>query len=404
MRQRQGEAELVEQSETEHEEPAARRRSRARIAGRALLALSSAAVLALTAGGWFLVDRLDDVSSSKVLDQLDEQDAPQAPPDDDGATDVLLVGSDSRTDAQGDPLPLRVLKQLRTEATNGLNTDTLVLMRIPHDAEPPTAVSIPRDTYAETPGGEHRKINSVYGLTKKDTEDALLAEGVADDRAEQDAKAAGQRALVQTVQRLTGVRVDHYAELNLLGFFELTEAVGGVEVCLDSATSDKDSGAEFTAGRQTISGADALSFVRQRHGLPRGDLDRIVRQQVFMAALANKVLSTGTLTDPARINELTAATRRAVELDEDWDALGFVQQMQRVATGAVNFVTLPVADDNARGEQGRSIVRVDPPTARRFMAGLAESAPRLAPAPALRLDGTARDAPITSGDEVPCVN
>lgn len=391
---------MVEESETEHDAPVEPRRSRALIAGRALVALSSAAVLAMTAGGWFVVDRLDSVSSAEVLDQH----AAQAPQDDDGATDVLLVGSDSRTDAQGDPLPLRVLKRLRTEATNGLNTDTLVLMRIPHSSEPPTAVSIPRDTYAEAPTGEHQKINSVYGLTKKSTKDALLAEDVSNGRAEQDAKAAGQRALVQTVQRLTGVRVDHYAELNLLGFFELTEAVGGVEVCLNSAVSDKDSGADFAAGRQTISGADALSFVRQRHGLPRGDLDRIVRQQVFMAALANKVLSTGTLTDPARINELTSATRRAVELDEDWDALGFVQQMQQVATGSVNFVTLPVADDDARGERGRSVVRVDPPTAQRFMTGLTENAPRLAPGPVLRLDGTAQEPPITSGDEVPCVN
>ncbi|MFC7341463.1 LCP family protein [Saccharopolyspora griseoalba] len=391
---------MPEESETAHDEPVAPRRSRARIAGRALLALCSTAVLALTAVGWFVVDRLGEVSSAKVIDQH----VARAPSDDDGATDVLLVGSDSRTDAQGNPLPLRVLKQLRTEATNGLNTDSLVLIRIPHGSAQPTAVSIPRDTYAQVPSGGSEKINAVYGLTKKATENSLRDRGVGADEVEQRAKATGQRALVQTVQGLTGVRVDHYAELNLLGFFELTEAVGGVEVCLNSAVSDKDSGADFAAGRQTVSGADALSFVRQRHGLPRGDLDRIVRQQVFMAGLANKVLSTGTLTDPAKVDDLTAAARRTVELDEDWDPLGFVQQMQQVATGAVNFVTLPVADDNARNERGRSIVVVEPRSAQRFVAGLAETAPRLAPDPVLRLDGTAEEPPITSGEEVPCVN
>jgi LCP family protein required for cell wall assembly len=390
---------LSEESETTHE-PVGQRQSRARIAGRTLLALCSTTVLALTAAGWFVVDRLGEVSSAKVIDQH----VARAPSDDDGATDVLLVGSDSRTDAQGNPLPLRVLKQLRTEATNGLNTDSLVLIRIPHGSARPTAVSIPRDTYADVASGDREKINAVYGLTKKATEESLRDRGVAEEQAEQRAKATGQRALVQTVQRLTGVRVDHYAELNLLGFFELTEAVGGVEVCLNSAVSDKDSGADFAAGRQTVSGADALSFVRQRHGLPRGDLDRIVRQQVFMAGLANKVLSTGTLTNPSKVNDLTAAARRTVELDEDWDPLGFVQQMQQVATGAVNFVTLPVADDNARNERGQSIVVVEPKAAQRFVAGLTTTAPRLAPDPVLRLDGTAEEPPISSGDEVPCVN
>ena len=370
---------MSEESETAYDEPVVAQRSRARIAGRTLLAICSTTVLAMTA-------------TTPVWGKLSD------------LFDILLVGTDSRTDAQGNPLPLRVLKQLRTEATNGLNTDSLVLIRIPHGGAPPTAVSIPRDTYAELPSGAREKINAVYGLTKKATEDSLRAEGASGHQAEQDAKVAGQRALVQTAQRLTGVRVDHYAELNLLGFFELTEAVGGVEVCLNSAVSDKDSGAEFAAGTQNISGGDALSFVRQRHGLPRGDLDRIVRQQVFMAGLANKVLSTGTLTDPAKISDLTAATRRTVELDEDWDPLGFVQQMQQVATGAVNFVTLPVADDSARSERGQSIVRVDPGAAQRFMAGLVSTAPRLAPDPVLRLDGTAEEPPITSGDEVPCVN
>ena len=379
--------------------PVARRRSAARMAGRGVVALASVVVLGLSAAGWFVADRLSDVSSAKVLSEV-----PHAPPQDDGATDVLLVGSDSRTDAQGNPLPLRVLKQLRTEATGGLNTDSLVLIRIPHSGAAPTAVSIPRDTYTETPSGRPDKINSVYGLTKKAAADELEGENLAPIEVEHRAKVAGQRALVQTVQTLSGMRIDHYAEINLLGFFELTDAVGGVEVCLNNATSDKDSGADFSAGRHTITGGDALSFVRQRHGLPRGDLDRIVRQQVFMAALANKVLSTGTLTDPAVVNDLVAATQRTVELDEAWDALGFVQQMQQIAAGRVNFVTMPVLSAGARDERGQSIVSIDPPGVQRFFAGLSANPPGLAPKPVLRLDGTAKRQPITSDGDVPCVN
>ncbi|MBB5155135.1 LCP family protein [Saccharopolyspora phatthalungensis] len=375
-----------------------------RIAGRSVLALVSAAVLALTAIGWIVVDRLSDVSSAKVL-----ADVPQAPSSDDGATDVLLVGSDSRTDAQGNPLPETVLKQLRTEAAGGLNTDSLVVIRIPNNTAQPTAVSIPRDTYTDVPGGRPEKINAVYGLTKGATAERLRAGGMPEPEVEHAARLAGQRALVQTVQNLTGVRIDHYAEINLLGFFELTEAVGGVDVCLQRATSDKDSGAEFAAGRHTISGGDALAFVRQRHGLPRGDLDRIVRQQSFMAGLASKVLSTGTLTDPAMIKDLVAATRRAVVLDDKWDALGFVQQMQELAAGRVTFLTLPVTDTGTRDDRGQFIINVEPRVAQDFFAKLtvapAPEAPRLVSAPRLRLDGTAhREQPITSDGGIPCVN
>ncbi|KAA5825353.1 LCP family protein [Saccharopolyspora hirsuta] len=388
------------EQETEAAEPTAQRRTGFRIAGRSAVALISAVVLGITAIGWVVVDQLSDVSSAKVL-----ADGPPTPNDDDGATDVLLVGSDSRTDAQGDPLPDSVLKQLRTEAIGGLNTDSLVVIRVPHNNAPTTAVSIPRDTFAEVPGSRPEKINAVYGLTKNTTAQQLRAEGRPELEVERESQLAGQRALVQTVQNLTGLRIDHYAEINLLGFYELTEAVGGVEVCLQQDTSDKDSGANFTAGRHTISGADALSFVRQRHGLPRGDLDRIVRQQVFMAALANKVLSTGTLTDPAMVNDLVQATRRAVVLDEGWEPLGFVEQMQAIAAGRVTFMTMPVADTNGRDDRGQSIVSVDPAATQRFFAGLASAPPGLAAQPKLQLDGTARpEQPITSDGSIPCVH
>lgn len=388
------------EQETEAEEPTPQRGSGFRVARRSALALFSAVVLGITAVGWVVAHQLSDVSSAKVL-----AGAPAVEDADDGATDVLLVGSDSRTDAQGNPLPDRVLKELRTEAVGGLNTDSLVVIRVPHSGAPTSAVSIPRDTYTGVPGGRPEKINAVYGLTKNATAQRLRAEGRPEPEVEREAQLAGQRALVQTVQHLTGLQIDHYAEINLLGFYELTEAVGGVDVCLRQDTSDKDSGADFTAGRHTISGADALSFVRQRHGLPRGDLDRIVRQQVFMAALVKKVLSTGTLTDPAMVNDLVQAARRSVVLDEGWEPLGFVEQMQQISAGRVEFVTMPVAETNARDDRGQSVVMVDPAETKRFFAGLASAPPGVAPKPKLQLDGTAgsTEQPITSDGSIPCV-
>ncbi|SDK58021.1 transcriptional attenuator, LytR family [Actinopolyspora mzabensis] len=340
-------------------------RGTARVTMRSLLVLASVVTLAGTGLGWTALGVLED-RSNKV--DLRIGDSPRQMPED-TATDILLVGSDSRTDAQGNPLPDEVLDMLRTESASGLNTDTIILLRVPDDGTASTAVSIPRDT-AVRRSGEAEKINGIYGLTKTAREDELRATG--DHTAaeiEKLSKRAGIRALVGAVESLTGVGVDHYAEVNLLGFYEVTKALGGVRVCLKRATSDKNSGAEFPAGEQTISGGDALAFVRQRHGLPNGDLDRIVRQQVFMAAVADKVLSSGTLTNTGKLRDLMTAARKSVVLDSDWRVLDFVRRMQSLASGDIGFVTIPVEDTTARNSAGRSVVSVDEERVHEFVAG-----------------------------------
>ena len=110
-------------------------------------------------------------------------------------------------------------------------------------------------------------------------------------RPSREATEAGREALIKTVANLTGVTVDHYAEIGLLGFALITDALGGVNVCLKDAVYEPLSGADFPAGWQKLDGPQALSFVRQRHDLPRGDLDRVVRQQAVMASLAHQVIS-----------------------------------------------------------------------------------------------------------------
>ena len=167
------------------------------------------------------------------------------------------------------------------------------------------------------------------------------------------------------MEDLTGLTVDHYAEINLLGFFNLTTAIGGVDVCLNDAVDDELSGARFPAGPQTISGGEALAFVRQRHGLPEGDLSRIRRQQAFLTAVADKVLSRGTLTDPARLGALAAVARESVVIDEGWDVLAFAQQASDIAAGNLEFLTIPTRgqETNDRGD----VVLVDPRDVREFV-------------------------------------
>ncbi|MBW4716214.1 LCP family protein [Saccharothrix obliqua] len=346
------------------------------ITGRTLLALLSAAVLVVTGYSWSAVVRVDrSVNKTDVLNQL--SDTPDAPPADDGAVDVLLVGSDSRTDAQGRPLPDRVLRELRTEATDTVNTDTIIVLRVPRNGGQAHAVSIPRDTYVRIPDHGEEKINSAYGLTRYFTMERLAAEG-GHDLAERTklGDQAGRRALVQVVQDLTGVRVDHYAEVNLYGFYLLTQVIGGVEVCLNNATSDPDSGANFRAGVQTVSGGDALAFVRQRKNIPNGDLGRITRQQVFLKAAVSGLLSAGTFADPAKLNGLLEAVSASVVVDERFDLATLAEQARNLAGGDVEFTTIPVTGVGARNERGQSIVTVDRDAVRAFVTRvLGEKAP-----------------------------
>ncbi|NYH77382.1 LCP family protein required for cell wall assembly [Actinopolyspora biskrensis] len=279
----------------------------------------------------------------------------------DGSMDILLVGKDSRTDANGNPLPEDVLRRLRAGDNEAELTDTLILLHIPRDRSRAVAYSIPRDTYVSMPDGYGKhKINSAFGRAKAQTAEELRAEGVSDSaELERRSAESGRELLVDTVTELTGVGIDHYAEVNLLGFYRLTKAVGGVEVCLKDAVDDPYSGADFPAGRQTISGGDALAFVRQRHGLPRGDLDRVVRQQAFIAGLARSMLSSGTLSNPARLERLFSSIERSVVLDAGWDVLEFAQQMHDLAGGNITFDTIPVQDPAYDTPDGLA-VKVDP--------------------------------------------
>ena len=195
---------------------AGRGRRVVRGASRAVVTLLSVAVLGAAGVSWAGL-----VSVERTLATTDVLVAPPpgiAGEDGDGATDILLIGSDSRTDAQGNPLPLDVLRLLRTEESVGTNTDTIILIRVPDSGAAAHAMSIPRDTYVPIPGYREDKINAAYGEVAVRTADDLRERGVTDsDRIRRESDRAGRRALVEGVQNLTGVQVDHYAEVNLFG-------------------------------------------------------------------------------------------------------------------------------------------------------------------------------------------
>jgi LCP family protein required for cell wall assembly len=329
-----------------------------RIAARCVVGLTSAAVLGAVAFGWLTYrSAVDDLVTDDVIvaDPDVPADLPEQPPRTDQT--ILLVGMDSRTDAQGNPLPQDVLDALRAGEASGVqNTDTMIVLHVPADPDKRAfAISLPRDSYVELAGGYGKhKLNSAYARAKNETGSVT----------------EGRKNLIATVTALTGLRIDHYAEINLLGFAELTNAVGGVPVCLIESVDDKYSGANFPAGAQTLQGVDALKFVRQRHGLTNGDLDRVRRQQAFLAGLANKAFSAGTLTDPGAITDLVGALTKSVVLDQGWDLIAFAQQIASLGGENLEFHTIPTGRINLSTPYDGSAVEVDPGEVQAFVQSL----------------------------------
>jgi len=331
---------------------------------RAIASVTAALVVLVTGVAWGKVRSFEDGIYHVFAPSLGRGG-------DDGALDILLVGMDSRADAHGNPLSPQELATLRAGDEVASNTDTIILVRIPDNGKSATAISIPRDTYVSAPGLGKTKINGVYGETKEEKRVSLVKSGMAADEAEREGTEAGREALIKTVADLTGVTVDHYAEIGLLGFSLITDALGGVKVCLKQPVFEPLSGADFPAGPQKLNGPQALSFVRQRHELPRGDLDRVVRQQVVMSSLAHQVISSKTLSSPATMNRLQSAIQRSVVLSSGWDIMDFVNQLQKLAAGKIAFATIPVLDESGWSDDGmHSVVRVDPHQVQDWVGGL----------------------------------
>ncbi|MFD4641027.1 LCP family protein [Lentzea sp. NPDC058436] len=219
---------------------------------------------------------------------IKKTDAQPASPPADGAQNVLLIGTDDQRIA-----------------------DAIVFARFEADGSA-AIISLPRDIYA---GSSPDKLNSLFR----------------DD----------PRRLTAAVEDLTGVKVDHYAAVQMSEFGRVATAVGGIDVCLNNYVHDPYSGAHFMAGRQTLVGEQALQFLRQRHDLPGGDLDRVRRQQAFLTSFATKITK-----DNAP--ELLQLLERSIAYDEGWDLLKFSQRF----TGPVKVrsATLPVGEMAQRGD------------------------------------------------------
>ncbi|MEU3922332.1 LCP family protein [Streptomyces sp. NPDC029004] len=252
-------------------------------------------------------------------------------------TNYLIVGSDSR-----EGLSLQARKDLHTGSAEGRRTDSMILLHT--GAQGATMVSLPRDSWVnlapyiepET-GKQHRaapdKLNAAFSI-------------------------GGSELLVQTVERNTGLHIDHYAEIGFRGFVDLVDDVGGVRLCLDGDIRDEKSGANLRKGCHDRDGAQALAFVRQRHQEPQGDLGRTKNQQRFLAALADKVSRTDVLLNPFRIYPVTRDALETLVVDKDmelWDLVVLLRAMSSVSAGAGARINVPVSAVGIRTPKGSAI-------------------------------------------------
>lgn len=265
---------------------------------------------------------------------------------------ILVVGNDDRDTATN-----AELRQLGTTRDGGsYNTDTMMLMHLPANGQKATVISFPRDSYVAIPGHGMAKLNSAY------------VDGMQDHHGD---KAAGARLLVQTIENLTGFTIDHFVQVDLLGFYRISNAIGGVQVNLCAAQHEQNSGINLPKGVSTIKGRQALAFVRQRYGLPGGDLDRIKRQQYFLSAAFRKVSSAGTLLNPFKLQKLLKAVSTSLQMDNSLDPLKLAAQFQDLSAGNLVFKTIPThgTEDTDVG----NVVVVEPSEVRQFVMRLVGS-------------------------------
>ncbi|MCB5166322.1 LCP family protein [Streptomyces bambusae] len=298
----------------------ARRRHWLRWLGLALAVL----LVAGTGLGWWVYRKLDgnitaDTTAASELEQY-EKERPALTVR--GAQNILLIGSDSRAGRDNGQYG-------RDGGTQ--RSDTTILLHLAADRKSATAVSVPRDLMVEMPS---------CGTADGGRTPARFAQF------NWAFQFGGAACTIRTVEKMTGIRIDHHVVVDFGGFKRVVDAVGGVEVCLRAPVDDAEARVRLPAGRQTLDGEQALGFVRARHSLGNGsDTERMDRQQQFLASLVKKVQSNGVLLNPARLYPVLDAATSALTTDPDLASLRglyeLVRSMRDIPVGRVQFLTAP---------------------------------------------------------------
>ncbi|MFE2109042.1 LCP family protein [Kitasatospora sp. NPDC059463] len=246
------------------------------------------------------------------------------------ATNILVIGTDSREGlgrAYGD------------EGSAG-HADTTMLFHVAKDRSNATVLSIPRDLMVPVPDCRTPDGKTIPGTARTMFNNSLGQEG------------RDPSCTWKTVEKMTGIRIDHFMMVNFDAVKTLSSAVGGVEVCVAKDINDPDSHLKMSKGRHVVQGDEALAFVRTRHAVGQGgDLSRIPLQQQFISSMIRSAKSNDTLTDPAKLWKLADAATKALTVDSGIGSVdkltGLALDVSKVDTKNITFATVPVLDDPA---------------------------------------------------------
>ncbi|WP_345040136.1 LCP family protein [Georgenia daeguensis] len=332
-------------------EPPGRRAGRgaARTAVVVALAILVAVAGAGVAGVSYLQGRLE-AGIERIGDPFTEiADRPVSTPrtvvEADGAAvtlpppvNILILGSDSRISA-GDP---------SSWTAGAQRTDAIMLAQVSGDRKSLTIMSIPRDSWVPIPGHGTAKINAAFSW-------------------------GGPTLMIQTVEQLTGVRIDHFAVADFESFSELTDELGGVEIRLEQPLAVD--GVTLDEGTHLLDGAQALTYARERYNVPGGDFGRVQRQQNWMRGIMRAIFDRDVLTDPARLMSTLEAVTRSLSLDDGLT----IARMRDLAISArelrpdsVRFITAPYIGTGWSPDGKQSIVLLDEPALRTVTTAFAE--------------------------------
>ena len=306
----------------EEDQPRPRRKGRRGKVLTVFLVLLSLLLILLIGIGVFLLKLGSEFNKSTPTIENALPKSYEGRPDEDGAYNIMLLGSDSR---QGEADQSNV---------SGQRADTQMLVHIPADGGAAYVISIMRDTWVQIPGHGQAKINAALDYGGIDLQ-------------------------VRTVEQLLNTRIDHVAEIDFQGFRDLTNAVGGVTV--DVPVSFTAGGYTFTQGPQKMMGDEALAFVRERYSFSNGDYQRVRNQRAYLRALLDKLASPQTLANPVKLHEVVSQFSPYVSTDQDLSAGEIVKIGLQLGPSGLNNISWMTLPNQGTGwsQDGQSIVVLD---------------------------------------------
>jgi LCP family protein required for cell wall assembly len=300
----------------------------------------SVGIVALSAIGWLGLGRVSG-SLNRIDAFANVKNRPDKPT---SALNILLVGSDNRSGLT--PAQINELAVGTVAVAAGARSDTMLLVHISKARDSAVIISLPRDSLVTIPEHVSSSDSSKMVPARQNKLNAAFSFG-------------GPPLLIQTLEGETGLRIDHYIEINFLGFKSIIDALGGIDVCVKKNIDDPKSHLVVSAGLQTLNGIDSLKYVRTRYFDGLGDIGRMKRQQEFMSAVLRKATSTGTLLNPIKLVNFFNAAIKTVTTDKEFnknDLLTLGKQLKNLSADRVRTLTIPLSSANGRADGLGSVV------------------------------------------------